>query len=85
MSIRCCSMAPRTTAIRWPARSICAKEFLDFGDKESARDMLQDVIEKTDSAEPEGPRAVDARQSGVIARFQSASFPVQGTTPCASR
>ena len=28
-----------------------AKEFLDFGDKESARDMLQDVIEKTDSAE----------------------------------
>ena len=28
-----------------------AKEFLDVGDKESARDMLQDVIEKTDSAE----------------------------------
>ena len=25
-----------------------AKEFLDFGDAESARDMLQEVIEKSD-------------------------------------
>ncbi|MFM2342759.1 MAG: hypothetical protein RLZZ592_2412 [Pseudomonadota bacterium] len=28
-----------------------AKEFLDFGDKESARDMLQEVIERTDNAD----------------------------------
>ncbi|MDQ5897562.1 MAG: pilus assembly protein FimV [Pseudomonadota bacterium] len=28
-----------------------AKEFLDFGDKESARDMLQDVVERTDNAD----------------------------------
>jgi pilus assembly protein FimV len=28
-----------------------AKEFLDFGDAESARDMLQEVIEKADNAD----------------------------------